>query len=102
MDYLQGLRLRYAEKIQQLLHEEQEEQAKLKRNLAAKGMAMGGAAAAGFIRIKKDYAERRLLAFVESVGELVIDLRHSRRLEKCEPLKAVVCYREPLKVAHVI
>jgi len=54
MDYLESLRLRWAEKIEQLSREERGEQAKLSNKLAGNGLSHSGALA----NIKINYAEK--------------------------------------------
>jgi hypothetical protein len=62
------------EKWERLLKEEEEEESKFIGKMNKQGALYSGMTAAGIARIHADYLEKKLLAFIESVKEL-IDLR---------------------------
>lgn len=71
MDFSQSLTLRYMEKWERLSKEEKEEESKFMNAMRQGNVVNSGMTAAGIARIHTDYLEKKLLAFIESVKELI-------------------------------
>lgn len=71
MNFEESLRLRHMEKVELISKEEEEERNKLMGEMNRMGALSSGGTAAGLARIKIEGAEKKLLALIDSVKELI-------------------------------
>ncbi len=71
MDVMENLKLRHNEKVERILKEEKEERERFIAEKSRRGVLLSGHTAVGIARIKMQFAEKRILAFMESIIELI-------------------------------